>query len=93
MYKRQLLDRPTSDPFTTGMVLYGLAYLGDNAKNPAVARAQRYLLQQQRKDGVWPLVGKTISANTREDTKNSDAIYTYWTTGWAVVGLLKTMPE
>ena len=46
-----LLDRPTSDPFTTGMVLYSLAYLGDNAKNPAVARAQRYLLQQQRKDG------------------------------------------
>lgn len=88
-----LLDRPRSDAFTTGMVLYGLAYLGDVGKEPAVARAQRYLFQQQRNDGVWSLVGKTISANTREDTKQSDAIYTYWTTGWAVLGLLKTMPE
>lgn len=88
-----LLDRPTSDPFTTGIVLYGLGSWGNVGKEPAVARAQRYLLHHQRGDGVWPLVGKTISGNTREDTKSSDAIYTYWTTGWAVVGLLKTMPE
>ncbi|MGC3968753.1 MAG: terpene cyclase/mutase family protein [Pirellulales bacterium] len=57
-----LLDRETSDPFTTGMVLYGLGVLGRNSSDPSVGKAQRYLLQQQTQEGDWKLVGKTISA-------------------------------
>lgn len=86
-----LKDRQASDPFTTGLVLYGLACLGRGAADPAVAQARAYLLSAQDESGAWKIGSKTISANTKEDTKAGDAIYTYWATGWAVVGLLATL--
>jgi squalene-hopene/tetraprenyl-beta-curcumene cyclase len=86
-----LKDRPASDPFTTGLVLYGLSYLGHGAADPAVAKAHVYLLTTQDESGAWKIGSKTISANSKEDTKAGDAIYTYWATGWAVVGLLTTL--
>ena len=86
-------DRPTSDPFTTGLVLYGLSYLGHGGNEPQVRKAWQYLLQAQGDDGVWHIAGKTISANKKEDTKNSDFIYSYWATGWAVIGLLESLPQ
>lgn len=85
-------DRATSDPFATGQVLYGLVYLGRDASDPAVRRACRYLLDAQGDDGVWKLAMKTISATKKDDTKQGDAVYTYWATGWAAVGLSATLP-
>ena len=88
-----LKDRAESDPFTTGEVLYGLSYLGRDGRDPAIRKAWRYLLNRQDADGKWPLAANTISASKKADRKDGDYIYTYWTTGWAVVGMLSTLPE
>jgi hypothetical protein len=88
-----LQDREASDPFTTGMALYGLAYLKPAGFETALAKAREYLLSTQEKDGSWKLLQKVISAQKKADTKNGDAIYSYWATGWAVIGLSATLPE
>jgi hypothetical protein len=36
---------------------------------------------------------KLITAKTEEKAPTGDAVYTYWGTSWAVVGLLQTLPE
>jgi squalene-hopene/tetraprenyl-beta-curcumene cyclase len=88
-----LMTRPTSDPFTTGLVLYGLRYQGHDGSDPAVQKAWKYLLQTQSKDGTWPMAMKTISATKKEKTRDGDAVCTCWGTSWAVIGLLQTLPE
>jgi len=88
-----LQDRAESDPFSTGMVLYGLAYLEPKGAEAAAAKARDYLLKRQEKDGAWRIPQSTISAQKKADTKNGDFIYSYWATGWAVVGLAATLPE
>lgn len=88
-----LRERPASDPFTTGLILYGLSYLGRDSADPAVQKAWQYLLNTQDETGEWKLSVKTISASNKADTKNGDAIYTYWATAWAVIGLLETLPK
>lgn len=88
-----LKERPQSDLLTTGEVLYGLSYLGRDGRDPAIRKAWRYLLAGQDAEGKWPFLANTISASKKEDRTNADYIYTYWTTGWAAVGLLATLPE
>ncbi len=85
--------RTESDPFTTGEVLYGLSYLGRDGRDSAIRKAWRYLLDRQDADGRWPLTANTISASKKADRKDGDYIYSYWSTGWAVVGMLSTLPE
>lgn len=88
-----LKDRKESDLLTTGEVLYGLSYLGRDGKDAAVRKAWQYLLAAQDKDGKWPFVADTISASKKPDRKDGDYIYTYWTTAWAVIGMLSTLPD
>ncbi|HWA97404.1 MAG TPA: prenyltransferase/squalene oxidase repeat-containing protein [Pirellulales bacterium] len=87
-----LKDGATSDPLTTGQVLYGLAYLGRDGSDPAIRRAWRYLVNTQAADGRWPQTRDVISTAKKKDSKPGDAVYTYWATGWAAVGLLETLP-
>jgi hypothetical protein len=75
-------SRKKSDPLTTGMVLYALASMGKGADDPAVQRAQSYLLANQKEDGSWFEPGTGIY----------DKIYAHWGTGWATIGLLHTLP-
>lgn len=87
------VDRTASDPFSTGQVLYGLANLGKKPTDPAVQKAQQYLLQTQSEKGMWPVTNKDFSTSKKADRKDGDAVYSYWATGWAVIGLLQTMGE
>jgi hypothetical protein len=87
------MDRPASDPFTTGQVLYGLRYLGRDGSDPVVQKARQYLLKTQGDNGIWTVPMKTISATKKDNTKDGDAVYTYWGTSWAAIGLLETLPD
>jgi squalene-hopene cyclase-like protein len=82
-----------SDPLTTGEVLYGLSTLGRDRADSRMQKAIQYLLSTQRPDGSWFVAKKLISAiEGEEKSPTGDKVHTYWGTGWAVVGLLQTLP-
>ncbi len=55
--------------------------------------AEETLLSQSASPAASSLVPIPTIAPSVAEIRQSVAIYTYWTTGWAVLGLLKTMPE
>lgn len=86
-----------SDAFATGQTLYALSEEGLDGGNPAVRRAWQFLLSTQRKDGSWlvPTSAIHVGKGQRTDAawiKKTDEIYTYWGSGWATIGLLRTLP-
>jgi Squalene-hopene cyclase C-terminal domain len=89
-----LREGAPSDPLTTGEVLYGLSTLGRDRADASMQKAIKYLLSTQKPDGSWFVAKKLISA-TEEEEKSpiGDKVHSYWGTGWAVVGLLQTLPE
>src|SRR5262249_41465011 len=59
----------------------------------ALHRARGYLLKTQREDGSWLVPARQFSAKTDvKYLKGADAVYTYWGTGWATIGLLQGLP-
>ncbi|MCG6155037.1 prenyltransferase/squalene oxidase repeat-containing protein [Rubinisphaera margarita] len=75
-----------SDALATGQALYALAAVGVDSQDPAIVRAQQYLINTQTEDGSWPVHGtKTKKKDQVEETA------TYWGTAWAVIALLETM--
>lgn len=87
-----------SDALATGQVLHLLTAFADPPTQSAVARAQNWLLSTQREDGGWFLSSTQVSKIDRSDPKkasslkNANAIYTYWGSSWAALGLLQAMP-
>ncbi len=82
------------DPITTGEVLYALKTAGGRDMRAAETRAVAWLLKTQRDDGSWQQDHKRISAKIRKEANPKvDGIYTYWSTAWAVLGLLSTLLE
>lgn len=79
-----------SDPHTTGECLYALTALGAPADDPAVRRALVYLLRTQRADGSWESRSRQAFA-TRPDKVNE--VTSHWGSGWATIGLLRTLPR
>ncbi len=86
-----LRENPTSDALTTGMVLYALAAGRDEAVNGPIGKAWDYLLKSQRPDGSWYL-SRSVIGPTKKNPADGDYIYSYWATGWAVIGLAETLP-
>ncbi|GAB4143381.1 MAG: terpene cyclase/mutase family protein [Planctomycetaceae bacterium] len=75
-----------SDAMATGQVLYVLSRVGRDDSREAIQRAQNYLLKTQRKDGSWAVHGTKAKKQDRpRETAN------YWGTGWAVIGLARTL--
>lgn len=75
-----------SDALATGQALYALATVGVAVDDPAIRRAQQFLIESQKEDGSWAVNGTKASKKDRiEETA------TYWGTGWAAIGLLATL--
>ena len=80
----QVKDLP-SDAMATGQSLYILNQVGTDAENKdAVGSAQAFLLKTQRADGSWWVT-------SREKGRKSLASSVYGS-GWATLGLIRTMP-
>jgi squalene-hopene/tetraprenyl-beta-curcumene cyclase len=83
----------SSDAFATGQTLYALGVLGKGADDPAVRRAQSFLVRSQGTDGAWYVSAGPISKRAAgKPSPKMDDIYTYWGSTWATIGLLKTLP-
>jgi hypothetical protein len=88
------LKDQASDALATGQSLYALGLTNTLPGNhPAPHRARGYLLKTQREDGSWLVPARQYSAKTDVNyLKGADAVYTYWGTGWATIGLLQSLP-
>jgi hypothetical protein len=80
----QIEGRP-SDALATGQALYALVAAGEAHDGPAIRRARTFLLGGQRDDGSWLVKTRT--------PKGHDEIVTYYGTGWATLGLLRSLPD
>lgn len=93
-----MIGEAQSDPLATGEVLYLLQQSPDTAPAEAIARAQNWLLHQQREDGGWPIDITRISKIDRsapgkeKSFKEATMIYTFWGSAWATIGLLEGLP-
>lgn len=84
-----------SDAFATGQALYALAY-DTKLDDAAMQRALRFLIDTQDAGGGWRIPGTAIAApGTKPDRlkRLEEIIYPYWGTTWAVLGMLRTLPE
>ena len=79
-----------SYPHTTGECLYALGTLGLTGDDPAVRRAWKYLLDAQRPDGSWKALSRE---NFGANPEKTHGVSVHWGTGWATIGLLKTLPR
>jgi len=79
-----------SDSLATGEVLYSLK--GVPSATEAVARGRDWLVSHQAVDGSWPIQSQLISKLSRKDFTNVNAIYAFWGTAWATIGLLQEVP-
>ena len=93
------LGENMSDPLATGQVLYALQPSSSDPRTAeAIARAQHWLVKTQHDDGSWPMDITHISKIDRsapakaKSFKDATAIYTYFGSGWATIGLLQGVP-
>ncbi|MDB5337106.1 MAG: 2,3-oxidosqualene cyclase [Planctomycetaceae bacterium] len=81
-----LMKGEPSHPLVTGQCLYALSIAGETSDSPAIGRATKYLVETQEKDGSWKAVSRNNPAHT-------NVVTTYWGTGWATIGLIRTLPK
>src|SRR5262249_53672169 len=79
-----------SHPLVTGEVLYALSVAGVKGDDPAVRRACGFLVRTQRPNGSWESTSRAALGNT--GARKVNAINVHWGTGWATIGLLRTLP-
>lgn len=90
-----MIGESQSDALATGEVLYVLQQTDPSSCGPAITRAQARLLSSQREDGSWLIDITRISRIDRsspqksKSLKDAIAIYTFWGTAWATIGLLE----
>jgi hypothetical protein len=73
-----------SDALGTGQALMALTTAGATAKDPAVAKAWRYLIKTQKQDGSWFVVSRAYEP---------PEFSSYMGTAWATLGMVRTLPE
>jgi hypothetical protein len=77
-----------SDPYSTGLMLYVLSHCRFATEN-STREGKRYLLSGQRPDGSWTTPSQLFSRSAPHH--ELDAIYDYWGTAWATLGLIETI--
>jgi len=80
----QLKDRP-GDALATGQTLYVLALTGADAQQPAIQRGQAFLTRTQLKDGSWWVPSR--------DKGRKGVAISHYGSGWATLGLIRTMKD
>jgi hypothetical protein len=86
-----------SDAFAAGQVLYALSEAGLDGSDPIVRRAWKFLVSTQSRNGSWIVPTSAIHVGKGQKTteawiRKTDEVYTYWGSGWATIGLLRTLP-
>jgi Squalene-hopene cyclase C-terminal domain len=74
----------STDALATGQALYAFGAAGIPSSDAAISRAWRFLLSTQRDDGSWLV-------HTRNPNSH-DPIISFYGTGWATLGLIRTLP-
>lgn len=82
-----------SDAYATGLVLYGLGTMGRKNTDPHVQQAWKYLLSTQRPEGDWFVHRKAISGSVKKSDDEGNYIFSFWGTGWSMLGLMATLPD
>jgi hypothetical protein len=77
-----------SDAWATGQALYALAHAGVKSDEPAIRRAQAFLIKTQRPDGSWPMTSRP----TKPGGEGSKSLIPITGAGsaWAVLGLVRS---
>jgi hypothetical protein len=78
-------------PAATGEVLHALGVLGQDSADPVVRRTRAFLVKTQRADGSWLVPSENLRKDGRKES--TEPIYGYWAAGWAVIGILNTLPR
>ena len=93
-----ILGENMSDALATGQVIWALQPSHDPKAREAVTKAVAWLLRTQKSDGSWEMDYTHVSKIDRsaperaKSIKEVTAIYAYWATGWATIGLLQGLP-
>lgn len=77
-----------SDAWATGQALYALAHAGLKPDDPAVTRAQLFLIQTQREDGSWAMQTRPTKAG--DPVTPGGIAITGGGSAWAVLGLVRS---
>jgi hypothetical protein len=80
---KQIADHAT-DALATGQALYALSAAGVPSDDAGIRRAWGFLSSTQAEDGSWLV-------HTR-NPNGHDPIISFYGTGWATLGLLRTLP-
>jgi hypothetical protein len=78
--------RRPSDAMATGQTLFALTTAGMSSEDPAVQRAQAFLIGTQTENGSWPVESRNAT------TKNCPDMMVYHGANWAALGLMRTLP-
>jgi hypothetical protein len=78
--------RLPSDAMATGQTLYALTTAGVSSQDPAVQRAQAFLIRTQTEKGSWQVPSRNATTNNCPD------MMVYHGTNWAALGLMRTLP-
>ena len=77
-----------SDAWATGQALYALAHAGIKPEDPAIARAQAFLIKTQAADGSWPMTSRPMKPGDKGAT--SLIPITGGGSAWGVLGLVRS---
>lgn len=78
----------TSDAWATGQAMYALGHTDIRNDDPAISRAQAFLVQTQRDDGSWPMISRPV--NPGGEGSQSPIPITGAGSAWAVLGLVRS---
>src|ERR1043166_678849 len=81
-----LLKGEVSHPLVTGQALWALILAGMPGNDPVIDRARTYLVSTQDENGSW-------KATSRNNPAHTNIVTIHWGTGWATIGLLRTLPK